>query len=265
MNALHNLLPRRAQRGIALPTVLVLLLLSIISVLGAFKVGLLNEIMVGNVSDYSRARAAAEALVRDAEMDIRGRRPPYTTIQSDGTLGFPCRPNPSTSTTSQIIETGWIGCRNNAVPGTPWFPRTSEEFDEVSDIVAENNAVIRCEAGICMPLNMTDLGAIENNLDAMKQFGATYGLYTRNGLAYPSVAGNPILNGTGVNARAWYWVEAFRYGESVSSGISPASNLTPEPSASFVYRITAIAQGLKASTRVVIKSTFVPFPASQGK
>jgi type IV pilus assembly protein PilX len=265
MNAIHKSAPTCPQRGIALPTVMVLLLLSIISVLGAFKVGLLNEIMVGNVSDYSRARAAAEALVRDAEMDIRGRRPPYTTVQPDGTKGFPCRPDPANSAISLITEAGYIGCRNNAVAGTPWFPRTSEEFDDVSDIVAANNAASRCEAGICMPLNMNDLGAIENNLAAMTQFGTTYGLHTRNALTAPDVAGNPILNGTGANARAWYWVEAFRYGESVSSGASPASNLMPEPSASFVYRITAIAQGLKAGTRVVIRSTFVPFPASQGQ
>ncbi|ABM38211.1 pilus assembly protein [Polaromonas naphthalenivorans] len=265
MNAIHNLTTKHSQRGIALPTVLVLLLLSIISVLGAFKVGFLNEIMVGNISDYNRARAAAEALVRDAEMDILGRRPPYTTVQSDGTRGFPCRPNPPNSTTTLAAEAGYVGCRNKALANTPWFPRSSEEFDDVSDIVAANNATRRCKAGICMPLNMNDLSAIENNLSDMKQFGATYGLYTRNALSNPDVAGNPLLNGTGNNASAWYWVEAFRYGEFVSSGASPAGNLTPEPSASFVYRITAIAQGLKGGTRVVIKSTFVPYPASQGQ
>lgn len=266
MSAIHHLSPKHAQRGISLPTVLVLLLLSIISVLGAFRVGFLNEKLVGNVSDYNRAKAAAEAMVRDAEMDIRGRRPPYTTVQSDGTRGYPCRPSTATGATALDIEAGYVGCRNQAAASTPWFPRSSEEFDDVSDIVVANDATRRCKGGICMPINMTDLGAIENNLDAtMKSLGATYGLYTRNALTAPDVAGNPLLNGTGTAAKAWYWIEAFRYGESVSSGASIASNLTPEPSASFVYRITAIAEGLKGGTRVVIKSTFVPYPASQGK
>lgn len=254
-----------SQYGIALPTVLALMLLSSIAVLGAFRVGFLNEIMVGNSSDYSRAKAAAEALVRDAEMDIRGRRPPYTTVQADGTLGFPCRPNPPGSTTSQIAEAGFLGCRNQAAVSTPWFPRSSDEFDEVSDIVFANSAATRCKEGICVPANINDLATIEDNLATMTPFGATYGLHTRNALTAPDVAGNPILNGTGVNARAWYWIEAFRYGEFISSGTSPASTLTPEIRASYVYRITAVAQGLKAGTRVVIKTTFIPYPASQGR
>ncbi len=67
----------------SLPLVLIFLLLAIISVLGAYRAGFLNERMVGNESDYNRAFAAAEALIRDAEMDIRGRRPPYDFVQAD--------------------------------------------------------------------------------------------------------------------------------------------------------------------------------------
>jgi hypothetical protein len=59
------------QQGIALLTVLVLLLLSLTAVLGALRYSNLNEAMLGNTSDYNRTFAAAEALVRDAEIDIR--------------------------------------------------------------------------------------------------------------------------------------------------------------------------------------------------
>lgn len=261
----HNICRRHKQRGISLFTVLVLLLLSLTAVLGAFRVANLNEAMLGNSSDYNRTWAAAEALVRDAEMDIRGRRPPYTTVQPDGTLGFPCRPNPSNSATSILVEAGYIGCRNQGAGNVPWFPRNSEDFDSVSDITAANDATTRCMQGICMPVDTTSLAHIEDNLTAMKAFGATYGQYTRNALTAPGVSGNPILNGTGAAAKAWYWVEAFRYTQAVSSGSNLATALVPDPSAPFVYRITAVAQGLKTGTQVVIKSVFVPYPASQDK
>jgi type IV pilus assembly protein PilX len=109
--------------------------------------------------------------------------------------------------------------------------------------------------------NTTDLAHIEDNLAAMTPFGATYGQYTRNALTAPGVSGNPILNG----AKAWYWIEAFRYAEVVNSGTSIGANLIPEPSSPFVYRITAVAQGMKGGTQAVIKSVFVPNPANQIK
>ena len=255
---------RKHNTGMALPTVLVLLLLSVISVYGAFRVGILNELMVSNSSDYNRTKTAAEALMRDAELDVRGRRPPYT-VQTDGTLGFPCRPNPATSTTTLVTQAGYVGCRNKATANTPWFPISSEEFDEVNDIVKANDATWRCKEAICMPSDTTLLANIEAmssaNLATLKGFAATYGQFTRQGLANPSVTGNPLLNLTGANAKGWYWVEAFRYAESVSSG---ATNLTPESSANFVYRITVIAEGMRTGSRVVLKSTFIPFPSSQG-
>jgi type IV pilus assembly protein PilX len=260
---------KRAQRGISLFTVLIMLLLSLTAVLGAFRVANLNEALLGNTSDYARAQAAAEALVRDAEMDIRGRRPPITVVQADGSRGFPCRPNPPGSATSLLTESGYIGCRQqgaNPTTPTPWFPRNSEDFDAVSDLAAANNALTRCMQGICVPLTESSLAPIEDNLATMTPFGATYGQYTRDSLAALDVQGNPILNSSIlVPARAWYWVEVFRYEQAVSSGASLASALIPDPSAPFVYRITAVVQGLKSGTRVVVKSVFVPYPAAQNK
>jgi type IV pilus assembly protein PilX len=263
-DTMHTLSHCHPQRGISLVTVLVLLLLSLVAVLGAFRVANLNEAMLGNSSDYNRARVAAEALILDAEMDIRGRRPPYATVQTDGTIGFPCRPAPANSTTSLVTEGGYVGCRNQAAANTPWFPRNSEDFDAVSDLVESNSATLRCMQGICVPLNTTDLAFIENNLANMTPLGATYGQFTRNALAAPGVSGNPILSSD--TAKAWYWVEAFRYNsDAVNSGAASINALVPDPTAPFIYRITAIAQGMKAGTRVVIKSVFVPYPLSQGK
>lgn len=255
------------QRGITLPTVLVLLLLSIVSVLGAFRAGILNEQIVGNVSDYNRARAAAEAMLRDAEMDIRGRLPSYDTLQPDGTRGYPCRP---TVPGGLISQAGYIGCRNAGA--NPWFPLDSDDFDTVSDLVTANDATNRCMQGICVPLTMTALANIGGDITAttdpsgVKALGATYGQYTRNALTAPGVSGNPILNGagnnTGNNARAWYWIEAFRY---QATGNVQSINAIAPVDKTFVYRITAVALGMKPGTRVVLKSTFIPYPSDQDK
>jgi type IV pilus assembly protein PilX len=260
----HNPIQHKRQNGIALVTVLVILLLSLMAVMGAFRVANLNESMLGSTADYGRASEAAEALLRDAEMDINGRRPPYTTVQADGTYGFPCRPNPPDSSTSQVVATGYKGCRNQAAANTPWFPNNNEDFDTVSDIVTANSATKHCKDGICVPLSLTEHSSIEDDLTVMAPLGATYGQFTRNSLTAPGVSGNPILNcpggATSTSTCGWYWVEMFRYSESVSAGVSAAASALPDPSKPFVFKVTAVALGLKAGTRVVLTSVIVPFP-----
>ena len=69
---MHSCPTRPSERGIALIVVMVMLILGSILVLGSTRTTWFNETMVGNDSDYSRAYAAAEALIHDAEADIRG-------------------------------------------------------------------------------------------------------------------------------------------------------------------------------------------------
>ncbi len=223
----HPFNTRPPQQGIALVTVLVLLLLSLTAVLGALRYSNLNEAMLGNTSDYNRTFAAAEALVRDAEMDIVGRR-------------------------------------TTAAVGQPFFPIGSKDMEDVETLVATNmpESTVRCWKGICMPLKATDLENFETNpvtLAAMKKdnVGAKYGEFTRIGL--PAIDKNAVdVNRALHHDDSRYWIEAFRYGEEVFSG----AVIVPEPEdkARFIYRITAIAQGSKPGTRVVIRSIFVPYP-----
>jgi type IV pilus assembly protein PilX len=254
------------QRGISLITVLVILLLSLMAVMGAFRVANLNETILGSTADYNRAREAAEALMRDAEIDINGRRPPYTTVQADGSYGFPCRPNPASSAASLATEAGYVGCRTQPVNAPapagskPWFPANSEDFDTVTDIVTANSATERCMEGICVPLSLADHASIEDNLATMSALGATYGQFTRNALTAPGVSSNPILAPADGTARGWYWVELFRYSEMAPSGPSAAAGVMPTGDKLFVFRITAVALGLKPGTRVVLTSVMVPFP-----
>lgn len=262
MRSIVNL--RSKQEGISLFLVLIILLLTLTAVLGSFRVSNLNEALLGNTSDYSRAQAAAEALIRDAEIDIKGRRPPFTTVQADGQLGWPCRPNPANSTTTNVEAAGYeSSCRPRNSATTPWFPQNNEEFDAVTDIVVANDASKRCENGICMPSSTTSHADIVANTANWTAFGSTYGQYTRNSLTAPGVAGNPILTSTTPNA--WYWIEAFRYSYEVTIDADITTNLIPSSDRNFIYRITAIAQGLKPGTRVVIRSIYVPYPRSQGE
>ena len=60
-----------------------------------------------------------------------------------------------------------------------------------------------------------------------------------------------------------YWIEVFVYGQTISVGGSAAGDLVPDPTAPYVYRITAVAQGRKPGTQVVLREVFVPNPISQ--
>ena len=170
-----------------------------------------------------------------------------------------CRPD---ANNALVTKADYVGCRNQA-GGRAYFPRSTEDFDAVEAVVASATTTPRCQDGICVPQNMSYTPLIENNLTAMTPVAATYGQYTRIGLTAPGVSGNPIL--TASPAQAWYWVEVFKYTSTLASSSTTANNLVPDPAVPFIYRITAVAQGLKPGTQAVIKTTFVPYPASQGQ
>jgi type IV pilus assembly protein PilX len=244
--------------------VLVILLLSLMAVMGAFRVANLNESMLGSTADYNRAYEAAEALMRDAEIDVNGRRPPYTKAQADGYYGWPCRPLSAAS--ANDVAAGFNGCRNQATANTPWFPNNNDDFDTVSDIVTANSATQHCKEGICVPLSITEHANIEDNLGTMAALGATYGQFTRDALTAPGVSGNSILNCPGGAASTsncgWYWVELFRY--SGGGSVPPlAANVVPSTERPYVFRITVVALGLKEGTRVVLTSVIVPYTQSE--
>lgn len=239
---------KHPQRGISLIVVMVMLLLGTIVVLSSTRLGWLNERLVGGESDYQRAFAAAEAMVRDAERDIHGLRMDHIT---------PCN-----------ITAGYIGCRN-FLGGQPYFPQDDDDLDLLQPrLVAGANT---CLQGICLPATVTALNATNwtTNLAAMTaavgnaSVAARYGEFTG---ANPAAAGNPLLSWSRpgvapvVAPRAWYWVEVFRYNN--AGGIVVATGNVPIPSRKhpFVYRITAFVQGMKPGTRVWLRSIYVPRP-----
>lgn len=247
------------QRGVALITVMVILLLSIIAVLAAGRTGLLNEALVGNDSDYGRALAAAEALMRDAETDIRGRTD----------LGFLCRPTPG-NPSSNYSETNYVGCRL-AIPGNVFFPEDKDQYEEVLGLVNATPGT-PCIQGICIPNALNSLLGFEDapaaaaaNMTNMAPLGVRYGTYTRGAAPPPlDLALNQILRNTPAGPaerqQGWYWVEVFPWADPPGAYTRGPNPLAPDKNSKFIYRITAIALGQKTGTRAVLRSFFVPQP-----
>src|SRR5574343_106172 len=82
------------QQGVALFVVIVFVMLSMLLALWASRTSLFNEMIVGNDADYQRAFEAAQALLQDAELDIRRENP-------DGT---PCAASPCRAYTSGVLQ-----------------------------------------------------------------------------------------------------------------------------------------------------------------
>lgn len=225
---------RKSQQGIALLTVMAVLVICVLITSADTRSGLLHEMIVGHQSDQLRAQAAAEALVRDAEIDILG-------LQPDGS---PCHEGPQ--------SIGFVGCRQRgqgALPNAPYFPHSTAEFEEVRALV-QVGAALPCRDGICFPSSLLALEQLEDALETMTPHGARHGQFTRDAAGAPPAA------------RAWYWIEAFHY-DLGADVLAPQRHLQPDPARPFVYRITAVAQGHKPGTRAVVKSVFVPYPSEQ--
>lgn len=265
------------QHGMSLVTVMVVLLLSLIIVLGGFRTVLFHEMLQGSNSDYQRTFAAAEALLRDAEIDIVGQLPPYTTVQPDGSRGELCR------WAGDINSSGgtFIGCRESDV-GMPWFARTNAQFNEVRDLILAassngNGSTVPCLQGICVPSSSDPsalITGIEHQLNTLRPLAACYGQYTQRVARATNPdwsAGNPVLRAQFdtanrcIQAQAWYWVEAFRHSDEMLGSPAIDAALRPDPAVSVVYRITALAQGLKPGSQIILRSLFVPYPAQQNQ
>ncbi|MEY2952380.1 MAG: hypothetical protein RLZZ401_467 [Pseudomonadota bacterium] len=231
---------RQTQRGISLIMVLLVLVLVALTALSASRSSFFNETVTGNEADFNRAMSAAEAMVRDAQLDIMG-------------VGVaPCGDSAN----------NYEGCRLSAsgIPSLaePFFPGDGIEADALR--TALNNT---CVQGICAPGNWP-ANALpdrfwDTNLTAFTPTAATYGQFTR---ANPALTGNPILTAA-APARAWYWTELIQMDTTRCAGTTGTScTFGPTVKTPFSYRITAVARGSRANTLAVIQTYFVPNPMS---
>ncbi len=232
---------RQHQHGIALFIVIVFVMLSMLLALWASRTSLFNEMVVGNDADYQRAFEAAQALLQDAELDIRGEN-------ADG---------------SACSGTGNI-CRTATADKIPL------EAKDVGPLLANlDTQTTKCRSGLCA--KRTNKQDFWNNADASKGItlaqmtvdtaGARYGQFTGAAVGTTSEPANPILADTSApNRGGWYWTEVLPYDESSKSSsliVGGAGNLLPlNLMPSVVYRITALAYGRKPNTLVVLQQTY---------
>lgn len=240
------------QRGAALFVVIVFVMLSMLLALWASRTSLFNEMLVGNDADYQRAFEAAQALLQDAELDIRGEN-------ADGSV---CTA---------------ANCREKIAAA----PKIPLEAQEVTPLLAEldtKTATAKCSYGLCTKRagrqdfwnkkDTTDLQAGEFDLSAMTKtnVGARYGQFSGAAVGSSSSQANPILADTSADDRGgWYWIEIMHYDESSkNSGLiigatgNPTNNLLNlNLKPNVVYRITALAYGRKSSTMAVLQQTYV--------
>ena len=243
---------QQRQRGVALFVVIVFVMMSMLLALWASRTSLFNEMLVGNDADYQRAFEAAQALLQDAELDIRGQNP-------DGT---PCAA---------------VNCRDKISAAL----KIPLETQDVTPLLAVLDAAdTKCSYGLCTKRtgrqdfwnkkDKTDLKAGEAMLGDMtkKNVGARYGQFSGaivGSLGDTKTIANPILADRSADDRGgWYWIEVMRYDESSKnsglivseSGTSTNNFLNMNLKPNVVYRITALAYGLKSNTMVVLQQTY---------
>lgn len=248
---------RQRQRGIALYVVIVFVLLSMLLALWAARSALFNEILVSNDADYRRAFEAAQAMLQDAEFDIRGVKPDGTACTlTPGNVDI-CRPPPQAAVP--------------ATPDTPAIPATAgakvyfdietKDLENLLSTIEVEQPTTKCFKGICQKrADPQDFWNDSATLSAMiaDDVGARYGQFTG---ASAEATANPILADKSAGKGAWYWVEVMPYVDpnvSLLAGMPPGSNVerfAPTRKKLFVYRITALARGNKPGSEVVLQST----------
>lgn len=238
------------QRGVALFVVIIFVMLSMLLALWASRTAWFNEIIVGNDADYQRAFEAAQALLQDAELDIR----------REQANGQACAINDKDENVCR---------RGNGIERPP------AEDQDIGTLLAHldaNGGTTKCRNALCV--KRTSEQDFWNNADPKKGItlaemegiglannlppvGARYGQYTG---ATTGAASNPILAERNEGRGGWYWIEVLPYIKNAnSSGLIPNNTsylLDISLDTYVVYRITAIAHGLKSNTMVVLQQTY---------
>ena len=278
---------RKHQQGISLYIVIVLVLLSMLLALWASRTSLFNEMVVSNDADYQRAFEAAQALLQDAELDIRSADYDVATNKTIDNLD---------------CSAGGDVCRSSTADR---FPLEAKEITALINILDAQPT--NCRNGLCTrrtgrqdfwnytkntnppPENIqADAGEVPLEDLTKEGIGARFGQYTGAKLGDASKPANPILaDRSADNKGGWYWIEVLPYTKSKAGQPTPPCNAPPSagvPNApggptlivgdksdstlrpnldpAIIYRITALAYGRKVDaegnpvTMAVIQSSY---------
>ena len=195
----------RSEFGMALPTVMVMLLLSSLLALTAWRSMWLNEWLLRSRADAMRTQWAADATLQAALDDV-------LASHSDATAASP------------------MSLRHNmgsADQDHVFFPKNTQELS----VLRQRLGAQMCREGICAPSQPLPSKA----------------MYWQNMLtsAIPLSAQSNASLGKSTH----YWIEIFLQNDT--------HNDPP-----FVYRITAMATGLKSAQPVVLQAIFMPREAN---
>jgi type IV pilus assembly protein PilX len=252
------------QRGVSMFITLIILLLALVLALGGLGVTNFNESIVGSQSDAQRTYGAAQALLATAQRDIR-------------LNGRDCN----------APDMGSAGVNDAIVPGAATacllrFPRDKADYMQMLTDAGMVGNIDRCSSqanfmGICIsssPISAScAIPTVADGTAAGAQQwanGADYTAFIKaldgNGVDYggDAQAGSASLALTGANSRGKYWIEIFPYnvmGESLGgNGIAaPTDAPIPDGTYPFIFRITAMAKGLKGGTVSVLRTYYVPY------
>lgn len=248
--------PQR-QQGVALFVVIVFVLLSMLLALWASRTSLFNEMVVGNDADYQRAFEAAQALLQDAELDIRSAD--YDVATGKTVDGLNC------------LAGGNI-CRSFSADK---FPLESKEIPALINTMDAQTT--KCRSGICtrrtgrqdfwnytsatlpVPTGLQP-GEVPLEQLATAGIGARFGEFTGAKFGTGTNA-NPILADRSADNRGgWYWIEVMPYTDAAKTQnliVDTVSNqLKLNLDVYAIYRITALAYGRKPETMVVLQETY---------
>ncbi len=234
------------QRGVTLIIVLIIMLLGLLLALGSAKLTLLNERLSGNSTDYQRAYEAAEAMLADARLDLACLNGTCTNWRTGAGVIRP-------TCDVQVFETLERKLRANLNPVQPQPPALP---------IA---ATPRCQSGICVDLGSLVSGDPATNfwnnsaeLTNHIATAATYRQFTTANGDSPDNSGNMNLR---LVANAWYWIEILPYGGGDGArnlageqGMVGGNPFAPDMNCPFIFRITAVARGIRPGTIAALQT-----------
>jgi Tfp pilus assembly protein PilX len=209
---------KRPAFGIALPTVMVMLLLSSSLVLTAWRSVWLHELLLQARADALRTQWLADATLLAALDDVLQRN----TVTNSSTT-----PHTNTGAQASLRHT-MGGSEQNHV----FFPKNADEWHVLHQRLGAN----ACREGICAPLQ--PLPSVATYWQSMGSSSMTPSMLA------PS-RGSAAENDPLQNKNARYWVEIFMP--------TDASERK-----SFVYRITVMVSGWKSAQPTVLQAIWQP-------
>jgi Tfp pilus assembly protein PilX len=205
-----------SQQGLALPTVMVMLMLASVGALLAWRQLWVNEVLLKTEADQLRTQHKAEAVLPLVVQDIVGSA---NAVGSGGTV------DPSVP----------LSLRHSAGDSTQthvFFPSSLAE----RDLLRQRLGSEACRSGICaLTPPKTEKDDLFSKASSWKGMTA---------LAMPvNATDTPYGAGT-----AWYWVDV--QPDSIQSAVT-ATTTSPPP---FIYRITVLAHGVLPSSSTVLQT-----------